>query len=81
MIQKIKQWWARRKNITSPIPPEPVRELTQDEMAAGLYNYDQLQDAYRLGYNDGKVEGLSIARVQATKSLKEILWQQNQSKK
>ena len=80
MIKKIKAWFKRRQKTEFTIDGVPQRELTQDEMAAGSYTYDQLQDAYRLGYNDGKVEGLSIARVQATKSLKEILEWQNQRK-
>ena len=44
------------------------------------YTREQLANAYRLGYNDGRRDGLSVAREQATKSLKEILWQQNQKK-
>lgn len=41
----------------------------------------QLDTAYNVGYNDGKRDGLTIARDQATKSLKEILWQQNKQEK
>jgi flagellar biosynthesis/type III secretory pathway protein FliH len=41
------------------------------------YTREQLEQAYTLGYNDGKRDGLTIAREQATKSLKEILWHQN----
>lgn len=73
MFKKIQAWWARRKNVTGLTPPE----LTQEDTMVGLYTYEQVENAYLLGYNDGKVEGLSIARVQATKSLKEILWRQN----
>jgi len=41
------------------------------------YTREQLEQAYTLGNNDGKRDGLTIAREQATKSLKEILWHQN----
>lgn len=75
MIQKIKLWLNKFRK-KSPIA------LTQEDMKAGSYTYEQLQNSYLLGYNDGKRDGLSIAREQATKSLKEILqWQNNQSQK
>lgn len=38
-----------------------------------------LEETRRIAYNDGKRDGLSIAREQASKSLKEILWQQNKN--
>ena len=47
-----------------------------------LYTYAEAweiaQEYGDIRYNDGKRDGLAIAREQATKSLKEILWQQNQ---
>jgi hypothetical protein len=69
MIQKIKRWWHQRKfnkHITKAVKNE-------------TYTREQMEKVYYLGYNDGKRDGLAIAREQATKSLKEILWQQNQS--
>jgi hypothetical protein len=71
MFKKIRAWFKRKQKV----------EVTIDGIPQEGYTYEQLENAYKLGYNDGKIEGLSIARVQATKSLKEILWQQNQSKK
>lgn len=63
MIQKIKLLWSKLKTIG--VAPEG-------------YTREQLENAYRLGYTDGKRDGLTIAREQATKSLKEILkWQNN----
>lgn len=72
MIRKIKQWWKLRKQpkLNLSLMHEPSEPLS--------FTRDQLENAYKLGYNDGKRDGLSIAREQATKSLKEILWQQNQ---
>lgn len=67
MIKKIRSWFRRRKHT-----------LTVVDVTNKTYNYEQLKNAYSLGYNDGKRDGLAIAREQATKSLKEILWQQNQ---
>lgn len=66
MLKKIKLWWINRKHKQ----PEIAVEFKS-------YTYEQLKNAYQLGYTDGKRDGLNIARVQATKSLKEILWQQN----
>lgn len=45
------------------------------------YTEEQLEKVYRLGYTDGRRDGLSIAREQATKSLKEILWQQQKDER
>lgn len=72
MIRKIKQWWIHRYH--------PEREPVKQYERIG-YSYEELEKAYKLGYNDGKRDGLSVARQQATKSLKEILWQQNNQKK
>ena len=73
MLRKIKKWWRlrRRNNIYEDrlIPPQEY------------FTRDQLENAYKLGYNDGKRDGLAIARHQATQSLKEILWQQNKQAK
>jgi len=66
MLQKIKDWWRSRK-------PTPVVDINETDS----YTRDQVENAYVLGYNDGRQDGLTIARDQATKSLKEILWEQN----
>lgn len=72
MIKKIKQrfilWKLNRK--VKPFEP-PIETQT--------YTQEQVENAYILGYNDGKRDGLAIARQQATKSLKEILQWQNQN--
>lgn len=68
MIEKIKAKF--RRNKTTPVVPEYTTEGVKK-----LVN-----DAYKIGYNDGKRDGLSVAREQAAKSLKEILWQQNKTK-
>lgn len=67
MIKKIKQWLKARKHDMPKIGTDG-------------YTREQLERAYLLGYNDGKSDGLAIARDQATKSLKEILQWQNQKK-
>lgn len=69
MIRKIKLWWGNRK-----LPQMPKEVVNIKEQ---MYTYEQLVNVYKLAYNDGKRDGLAIARDQATKSLKEILWQQN----
>lgn len=80
MIRKIKQWWLGYKIRRSE---GTAYSLSQPEVApeSDMYTYEQLENAYRIGYNDGRAEGLSVARQQAVKSLKEILSWQNQSKK
>lgn len=70
MWQKIKEllgFSSQKHNDTPELP--------------NTYTYAQLENAWKLGYTDGKRDGLAIAREQATKSLKEILWQQNKTKK
>lgn len=37
------------------------------------------EDFGNIRYNDGKRDGLAIARSQAIKTMKEILWQQNKT--
>lgn len=68
MFKKIKLWWRLRKNKQFDDFP------SEDQM----YTKEQLLLAHKMGYNDGKRDGLTIAREQATNSLKEIVWQQNQ---
>lgn len=75
MIKKIKQWWSITKK------KRDFKRHGDSEYSSVTYTQEQVENAYILGYNDGKRDGLSIARQQATKSLKEILSWQNQSKK
>lgn len=70
MVKKIKQWYYNRK-IKKQLGAE----------GSNLYTREQMEKVYLLGYNDGKRDGLAIAREQATKSLKEILQWQNKSQK
>lgn len=67
MVKKIKQWYYNRK-IKKQLGAE----------GSDLYTRTQMENAYRLGYNDGRRDGLAIAREQATKSLSEILKKQNE---
>jgi hypothetical protein len=70
MLRKLKQkftLWRLNRRV-KPFKP-PVESYTQE----------QLEKAFMLGYTDGKRDGLTVAREQATKSLKEILWQQNKN--
>jgi hypothetical protein len=69
MIRKLKNWFARRKHVTKPTD---LLTRAQAERIAQEYGV--------IRYNDGKRDGLAIAREQAQNSLKEILWQQNQQK-
>lgn len=74
MIKRIRKWLATRKYYRQG------RKANKRAFAAGkgeFYSKVHLENAYRLGYTDGKRDGLTIAREQATNSLKEILWQQN----
>lgn len=76
MIKKIKQWWRNLRYMRAR-----KRDFKEygDSHASVTYTKEQLENAYILGYNDGKRDGLAIARQQATKSLKEILSWQNQN--
>lgn len=72
MISKLKRWLAIRKE----------NKMYRQRFDAGMplpfmYTQKQLEEHGSIRYNDGKRDGLAIAREQATKSLKEILWQQN----
>lgn len=73
MIRKIKLWWHNRRRATPTV-----------DVQRQLYTHDQVikiaEDFGKVRYNDGKRDGIAIAREQATKSLKEILWQQNKTK-
>ena len=72
MIRKILNYIkTRRTQLSAPVQQETY---TRDEVI------NLLAETRRVAYNDGKRDGLSVAREQATKSLKEILWQQNQQK-
>lgn len=69
MIKKIKQWiWNRR-----------FKKAKDNLLDSETYSREQMEHAYQLGYNDGKRDGLAIARHQATNSLKEILSWQNEN--
>lgn len=68
MIKKIKQWYYNRKT---------KQKLGVE--GSDYYTREQMEKVYLLGYNDGKRDGLAIAREQATRSLREILKSQNKS--
>lgn len=74
MIKRIKAWLRNRKL---------ARELGRlsKSVKHETYTREQMEKVYGLGYNDGKRDGLSIARQQATNSLKEILAWQNKPEK
>ena len=76
MIENIKQWMSDRRKRKLEAPSYNTDESVQPE----TFSREQMENAYLLGYNDGKRDGLTVAREQATKSLKEILWQQNQNR-
>ena len=80
MIGKIKQWlkWFRREYKRGY--DDGFRHGDEQYRGKELYTREQLEEWGNLRYNDGRAYGLAIARQQATKSLKEILWQQNQQK-
>ena len=88
MLEKIKQFWRRHKpdhyNNYSRGYADGKRDGEEKFRGREIYTQDAVsklvRDAYSIGYNDGRSDGLSIARRQATKSLKEILWQQNKTK-
>lgn len=70
MIEKIKSWWTSRR-----------QKHNATEVAPTSFTREQLENAYRVGYNDGRRDGLSIARQQAMKSLQEIVKQSNRQPK
>lgn len=81
MIQKIKAWVER--NITDRDTAydkgwnDGHRHATDEIRGLNFYTREQLENVYALGLKDGKQIGLGIAREQASKSLLEILRQQN----
>lgn len=77
MIKKIKQWWLGYKIRRSQGTAYSLNQPDNSSLDPEIYTREQVENAYILGYNDGKRDGLAIAREQATKSLKEILWEQN----
>ena len=67
MWQRIKAKFHRSKD-----PKPKPQNIYNSAVVSKLVN-----DAYNIGYNDGKRDGLTIARQQATKSLQSILKAQN----
>lgn len=67
MFKRIKTWWTSRRQ---------KHNATREG-----YTREQLNNAYKLGYTDGRRDGLTIAREQATNSLREILKQSNRQPK
>lgn len=70
MIRKIKAWWANHHS-------KPSARGIAGETYTQAEVRKLVEHSYAVGYNDGKTDGLAIARKQATQSLKEVLWQQN----
>lgn len=71
MVKKIKGWVSKQIRKRFPETTKPMGEQA-------LFTPEIVERAYNLGYNDGRRDGLAIAREQATKALGEILWEQNQ---
>lgn len=71
MLRKIKRYLANRK---AQAAPRRVPKLYTREDVIAI-----VEEAKVVAYNDGKRDGLNIARTQATNSLKEILWQQRKA--
>lgn len=76
MIRKLKAWLERRK----------ANKMMADRFDAGMplpetYSREQVETAYNMGFKDGRKDGLAIAKDQALRSLKDILKQQNQTKR
>lgn len=78
MIQKIRNYIAdfrfAKKVAKAAREADKAKAIVPD-----TYSRHQLENVYKLGYTDGRRDGLSVARQQASNSLKEILWQQNQN--
>ena len=66
MLRKIRLWWMNHRK-KAPVTEVEQKTYTQKELGILLEN------AYKVGYTDGRRDGLAIAREQATKSLSEIL--------
>jgi ribonuclease I len=76
MLKKVRRWFLIRKFYREG------KRANADAFIAGegeFYTREQMEAAFKLGYTDGKRDGLSVAREQATKSLKEILSWQNEN--
>lgn len=67
---KLPKWFKRNK-------PEEDIEFKETYTRAEVERF--VRTAHDVGYNDGKRDGLNIARQSAEKALKEALWQQNQN--
>lgn len=78
MIRKIRQWLDRRK------ANKAYKQRFDAGMSIPSYTVEEVKkligEAKVVAYNDGKRDGLSIAREQATRSLREILKSQNTGK-
>lgn len=61
------KWLTRRRR---PLVPDHFTRERVKEM---------LDDAYQVGYTDGKREGIALSRQLAENQLRSILWQQNQN--
>lgn len=81
MLKKIKQWlYDRRCKAQLAKEMSELMGTSDQQTPTELYTREQVEKVYNIGYNDGKNDGLAIAREQATKSLKEILQWKNQKK-
>lgn len=78
IVNNIKQWMSERRKRKLEAPS--YHTSSSNEPQPETFSREQMENVYLLGYNDGKRDGLAVAREQATKSLKEILWQQNQNR-
>lgn len=74
MIRKIKYFFRWMKVKLTPTDPRQFDDFPSEDQ---MYTKEQLNLAYKLGYNDGKRDGLAVAREQASRSMSEILKQQN----
>jgi flagellar biosynthesis/type III secretory pathway protein FliH len=77
MISRLKKLWRRKPRHNLLAAPDndtfTVVELNQ------AYRLG-VEEGHKLGYAEGRADGISTAKRAATNQLKEIIWEQNKNK-
>lgn len=79
MIRKTKQWLKRfswKAGYDEGIA-DTHEMMSTTRLHPNHYTQEQFDNGMAIAYNDGKRDGLAIARQQATRSLQAILKEQN----
>jgi len=78
MFKKIKNWYYSKQKQAMPSVYAERELFTKSEMME-MYNKG-LVIGQRLGYAEGKDDGIIIAKNATSNQLKELIWQQNKNR-